>query len=71
MKTKFNIETESNSIAAQVGGLIQGCETLGEVYEVLCFETSPFKDWMIYKGGNHVAIHKAAGLARCALIRQA
>jgi len=65
---KFKIETESKTIAAQIGGQIQGCETLSDVALSLRFESSPFHDWMIYEGGNHVALHKQAGLSRVALI---
>lgn len=69
MKTKrFKIESESNSVLAKIGDQIKGCESLREVAESLRFESSPFHDWMIYEGGNHVAIHKASGLSRVAIV---
>lgn len=65
---KFKIETESNSIAAQIGNQIKSCESLSEVAESLRFESSPFHGWMVYEEGSHVALHKQAGLSKAALI---
>ena len=69
--TRFRIAEASDRRAAQIGAQIQGCETLDDVVMSLQFESSPFRDWLIYKGGNHVAVHRFSGALRTAIITQA
>lgn len=65
---RFTIAEASNTVAAQIGKQIQGCETLDDVCESLKFENSPFARHFIYRGGNHVAIHESVLTERLALI---
>ncbi len=56
------------SVAKQVGAVIKQCHTLRGAREALQSSGSPFVDWMVYVGGNHIALHRASGLSRVALI---
>ena len=66
---RFVIEEATDTVAALIGDQIKGCETLADIKQSLEFESSPFSNHFVYKGGNHVAVHISPGFPRIAIIK--
>ena len=64
----FKITEATDEISALICQQIQGCETFDDVKMALNFESSPFHNWLVYKGGTHCALHRVEGARRSALI---